>query len=145
MIEGKWFLQGSDIAVPLALREAVFARGRDALDDGAQQLVVYQSGVPVGTARLLWRDGDFVADGIGVLPAQRGKGFGDLLVRLLLYKVESHNAKSLVITCPAACAPYFARYGFAAETQGESLTLRAQLADGCPTCTGCGGCKGNTQ
>lgn len=41
MIQGKWFPTGSDVSQPLAIRRAVFGRGRDALDDWAQQVTVY--------------------------------------------------------------------------------------------------------
>ena len=46
---GKWFPTGSDVSQPLAIRRAVFGRGRDALDDWAQQVTVYAGEEPVGT------------------------------------------------------------------------------------------------
>ena len=50
MIQGKWFPTGSDVSQPLAIRRAVFGRGRDALDDWAQQVTVYAGEEPVGAA-----------------------------------------------------------------------------------------------
>ena len=143
MVEGKWFTQGGDISQPLALRQAVFGTAADDTDALAQQLLVYREGAPVGAARMYWRDGDFHADYIGVLPAERGKGFGDLLMRLLLYKAETHGAKSLVVECPAELLAFFARYGFAAqgESEGETLTLRAPIGGCGAGCAQCGGCK----
>lgn len=141
MVEGKWFVQGSDLAVPLSIRQSVFGTGRDALDDAAQQVVVYQDGTPVGAARLWWQAGDFCAGDVGVLPAQRGKGYGDLLVRLLLYKAANHYAASLMVRCPAACVAFFSHYGFTEESrEGDCVTLRAPLSQGCADCTQCGGC-----
>lgn len=139
MIEGKWFAQGADIGQPLLMREAVFGRGRDALDDMAQQVVVYREGVPVGTGRLWWADGAFYAGDIGVLPAERGKGYGDLLVRLLIYKAVTHQAHTVVLQCPQALTAFFGRFGFIAADSGEPVEMRLSTLDGC---VGCGKCKG---
>jgi len=142
MIEGKWFAQGADITVPLTLRQAVFGRGRDALDDMAQQVVVYREGEPVGAARLWWADGDFHAGDIGVAPDRRGAGYGDLLVRLLAYKASTHGARCLVLQSPSALRAFFERFGFTADApQGEPALMRLQLTDG--GCAGCGKCKGS--
>ena len=139
MVEGKWFAQGSDIRQPLAVREAVFGFARDSLDEQAQQLVVYQDGMPVGAARLWWQDGAFCADDIGVLAQKRGNGYGDLLVRLLLYKATTHHAKLLTLRCPKAMEPFFAKYGFTALDQGDPVQMQAQIGH---TCLDCGHCKG---
>ena len=40
MVQGRWFPMGSDIALPLSVREQVFGRGEDALDAMAQQVIV---------------------------------------------------------------------------------------------------------
>ncbi len=139
MVEGKWYPQGADIAVPLAVRAQAFGAGRDALDMQAQQVVVFCGGQAVGTARLWWAEGGFWAGGLGVVPEARGQGYGDLLVRLLLYKAATHGATSLALVCPMALAPFFARYGFTPEADGDPATLRAPIGGGC---AGCGGCAG---
>ena len=131
MVKGQWFPQGSDISVPLRLREAVFSRQRDSLDDVAQQVVVYQDDTPVGAARLWWADGAFHIGDIGVLPIERGKGFGDLLVRLLLYKALTHHALAVEVSAPADLSPFFARYGFApagnpTDSSPILMTLRGE-------------------
>jgi hypothetical protein len=138
MVEGKWFPQGADIREPLALRRAVFGRGRDALDDEARQVVVYREGAPVGAARLWWQDGGFRMGDVGVLQESRGQGYGDLLTRLLLYKALSHNAASVTLVCPAAVAPFFVRYGFRALDSGDPSTLRVRACDIALSCGRCG-------
>jgi len=129
MVEGKWFAQGDDIGDALAVREAVFDRGRDALDGEARQVVVYREGAPVGAARLWWRDGDFHAGDVCVLPEARGQGYGDLLVRLLLFKALSHNAAGVSLVCPAQTAAFFARYGFTAQGEGDPRPMRVSAGD----------------
>ena len=44
---------------------------QDALDEQAQQVVVYREGTPVGTARLWWYDGGFYTGDFCVLPKAR--------------------------------------------------------------------------
>lgn len=143
MIEGKWFAQGCDLTVPLAIREAALGTTRDAVDEQAQQVVVSRAGMPVGTARLWWSDGAFWAGDVCVLPTERGQGYGDLLVRLLLYKAATHGAKMVLLTCPASLTPFFERYGFTARAQEDPCTLCATLGDDGTGCAGCGGCGGN--
>ena len=144
MVQGKWFPQGGDLTEPLALRREIFARGRDALDEEAQQVVVYEEGVPVGTARLWWAQGAFHLGDMGVLPQRRGQGFGDLLVRLALYKALLHQGREVRLAAPQAIVPFFARYGFVPDpgiAQGElvSMGIRAEeiRLDGCGSCQGC--------
>jgi predicted N-acetyltransferase YhbS len=125
MVKGKWFPQGHDLSVPLALRQAVFARSRDALDDMAQQVVVYDGSTPVGAARLWWADGAFHLGDVGVLPSARGRGFGDLLTRLALFKAMTHHAARVELVAPEEIAPFFTRYGFLPADTPSQDTLPA--------------------
>lgn len=143
MVQGRWFAMGSDISQPLAIREAVFGRGADELDAMAWQVVVYCGEAAVGAGRLWWQDGAFRLGEVGVLEAERGKGFGDLLVRLLLFKALTHSAALITLTAPEAIAPFFAKYGFEAgesangfvgmSIRGESV----QLSHCGGNCEGC--------
>lgn len=139
MVHGKWYPMGSDIALPLSLREAVFGRGRDALDSSAWQVVVLEEGQAVGAARLWLEDGAFCLGDIGVLPAYQGRGYGDLLVRLLLFKALTHGASLLRVRPPQPFAAFFERYGFAPDPEGDGwILLGSQVhLDGCAGCRGC--------
>ena len=122
MVQGRWFPGGSDITLPLQLRMSVFGRGEDATDAYAQQAVIFENDVPVAAARLWWQDGAFYIGDIGVLEDKRGRGFGDLLVRLTLYKALTHAASVIRLECPADVESFFAQYGF--ETDGEASGLK---------------------
>ncbi len=117
MVKGKWMPQGSDIGEALRIREAVLGKGRDALDEQAQQVLVYQGDRPVGAARLWWAEGAFHLGEVCVLEEDRHQGFGDLLVRLALYKALSHHARQVRLSAPRTVAPFFRRYGFAPEQE----------------------------
>ena len=121
MVQGKWFAMGSDLSQPLNIRRAVFGRGEDALDAMAQQAVVYENGMPVGTGRLWWQDGAFRVGDIAVLEEKRGRGFGDLLIRLLLFKALTHNAALIALECPEALEGFFAQYGLAAGERADGM------------------------
>ena len=120
MVQGKWFPMGSDIAVPLSVRQRVFGRGADALDNMAQQVVVYESDVPVASARLWWADGAFRLGDVAVLEDKRDRGFGDLLVRLLLYKSLTHSAEIIRLETPTETESFFAQYGFVTDGETEN-------------------------
>ncbi|MBE5804445.1 MAG: GNAT family N-acetyltransferase [Clostridiales bacterium] len=140
MVEGKWFQPGADAAEAFAIREKVFGRGRDALDDESWNVLVWYAGEPAATGRLWWREGAFWLGDIAVLPELRGKRLGDLTLRLLLFKAESHAARLLRLVSPVDVTGFFAKLGF--QPEGEeadgrlSMLLRGE--DLClDTCKGC--------
>ncbi|NLO85569.1 MAG: GNAT family N-acetyltransferase [Clostridiales bacterium] len=145
MVHGKWFPMGSDISLPISIRESVFSRGRDQLDDMAWQVAVFKDDAAVASARLWWADGSFFVGDIGVLEAERGNGFGDLLIRLLLFKALSHSANVISLDAPSDAVPFFQKYGFgASEPASARMTI---LADDIMLshCGGnCEGCKHQT-
>ncbi len=129
MVQGRWFPSGSDISLPIRLRESVFGRGLDALDAMAQHVVVYDTDVPVAAARLWWQDGAFVIGDIGVLEDKRDRGFGDLLVRLTLYKALTHSAALIRLECPPEVEGFFAQYGFQHDGEQNGLIQMSILGD----------------
>lgn len=148
MVQGRWYPMGSDIETPLRLRGMVFGAARDALDDMAQQVVVFRQGEAVGCARLYWKDGAFWLDSLGVLEGERGKGFGDLLIRLCLFKALTHSAALIRLAATPDTEGFFAKYGLTASGEENGLTLMqirgedVQLSH----CGGnCEGCKNRTE
>ena len=111
MIQGKGFPQGADLSDALAVRRAVFSRGEDGLDAGAQNVVVYQDGIPAGAGRIWWEDGSFWLGDVGVLESMRGRLLGDLVLRLLLFKAREHFAREVRLRAPEETAGFFARLG----------------------------------
>lgn len=116
MVQGKWFAGNEFSAAPLGIRQSVFHQGRDERDEWSQQVVVYEDhDTAVGTARLRWEENAFVIDLLGVLEEKRHRGFGDLLVRLCLFKALTHNGRRVSLSCPESVSGFFARYGFQKE------------------------------
>ena len=111
MVQGKWFSPGSDLSDLLPVRNAVFGRGLDDLDGLSWNVLVFQDSVPVGTGRIWWQDGSFRVGDIGVLESFRRQRLGDLVLRLLLFKAQSHSAKEVRLLCPRDLTGFFSRLG----------------------------------
>lgn len=147
MVEGKWFPPGVPFPEVEAIRKAVFHRGVDALDAISWNVLVWHEHQPAATGRIWWQDGAFWLGDVAVLPAFRGKGLGDLTLRLILFKAETHAARLIRTEAPEATAGFFMRLGFQKEDvnaqgmqqlllKGESLRL-----DHCQGCAGCASVK----
>lgn len=140
MIEGKWFAPGADLTQPLALRRLILDQEADALDPMAWNVVVYREGQPAATGRIWWQDGAFWIGSIAVLPAYRRQQLGDLTLRLLLFKAQSHSARRIRTLSPVALVPFFTRLGFRPEGEASNgmqplLLLGEDLC--LDTCQGC--------
>ena len=144
MVQGKWFAPGEDISPLITVRESVFSRGADDLDLLSWNALIYEDGVPCAAGRIWYRDGAYWLGDIGVLEAFRGRKLGDLALRLLLFKAQSHAASEVRLRCPAGTERFFARLGFTAcsAVSGETEMMipgdRIDL-DTCKSCprSGC--------
>ena len=121
MIQGKWFPQGADLSDVLAVWQAVFSRGGDALDKEAQNVVVYLDGRPAAAGRIWWRGGGFWLGDIGVLEELRGRMLGDLVLRLLLFKAQEHYAAEVRLHAPVGVEGFFSRLGLREISRGAGL------------------------
>ena len=120
MIQGKWLAQGADLSEALPVREAVFGRGRDPLDAESWNVLVFRDDVPAAAGRLWWQDGSFRIGDVGVLESERGRRLGDLTLRLLLFKAQSHFAREVRLVCPPDTVGFFARLGFRPDPAASS-------------------------
>ena len=139
MIDGKWLAPGSDLTTVTDIRNAVFGVREDALDNESWNVIVRFDEQPVGAGRIRWEDGAFWLDHIGVLPAWRGKKMGDLVLRLLLFKAQTHAAREVCLVCDRSLTGFFSRLGFR-ETPGQGervlMSIRGEDID-LDTCKNC--------
>lgn len=111
MIQGRWL--ENDLQPSENIRKAVFGKDFRESDAMSRYMLVYDdSERPVGTGRLWWQDGAFYLGEVCVLPEERGKRYGDLTVRLLIFKALTHGAVQLRLRPTAETRAFFARYGF---------------------------------
>jgi len=122
MIQGKWFAPGEDLSAGVApVREAVFGTSCRRTDPEGWNTLVYLDGRPAASGRIWWEDGAFRLGEIGVLPDLRGRRLGDLVLRLLLFKAQSHAAREVRLCCGGETEGFFSRLGFRAESRSGGL------------------------
>lgn len=134
MITGKFLTSNDDINVALAMRSEVFpGSGRDERDAMAIYAVTFSEAGEPGSAGRLFMDDDNVItiDCVGTVERLRGQGLGDLVMRMLLYRVLEMNLDRVKLSCVPGIAPFFMRYGFHQTAQaGESLIeMQAENAE----------------
>ena len=140
MVQGKWFPPGEDLSALLPVREAVFGRGADDLDAASWNVLVYQDSVPAAAGRIWWQDGAFWLGDLCVLESFRRQRLGDLVLRLLLFKAQSHAAREVRLRCPRSVAGFFARLGLKEEPSGDAASVEMMIPgesidlDSCKSC-----------
>lgn len=128
MVKGIYLVQGEDIRIPLAIREQVFIREQGVLPEeeydewdakAIHALAFNDDGEPVGTARLtLDDDGQFHIGRVAVLAAERRKGYGDFLVRMLIDRAFLCGAHEVYIGAQDAAIPFYETIGFTVCGEG---------------------------
>ena len=112
MIQGKWFAPGSDLSDVIPVRKSVFGRGSDDCDAMSWNALVFEDSVPAASGRIWWEDGAYWLGDIGVVEDRRNRRLGDLVLRLLLFKAQSHAAREVRLHCPPGVTGFFERLGF---------------------------------
>ena len=120
MIQGKWFAPGEDLSSGvLSVRQAVFSRGSDSLDPVSWNALVYWDDIPAATGRIWWENGSYWLGDICVMEPMRGRKLGDLVLRLLLFKAQSHSAREVCLRTPPDLSGFFSRLGFTPQQDPE--------------------------
>ena len=76
---------------------------------------------------------------IGVVPALRGRRLGDLVLRLLLFKAQTHSAREIRLRCPVATEGFFSRLGFRPVSR-ESGSVEMMIRGNDVSLDSCAGC-----
>ena len=141
MIQGKWIAPGQPLNEIRSIRSTVFSRPVDSVDPMGWNCLILQNGQPAAVGRIWWSDGSFRLGDIGVLPEFRGQGLGDLALRLLLFKAQSHAAREVRLQSPAETTGFFSRLGFREDSVPEHSELIEMVLPGSEidldTCKSC--------
>lgn len=126
MITGKFLTSMDDTSLIMDIRRQVFnADGeRDWRDDMAIYAVAFTESHEAGACGRLYMDDDSVAtiDCVCTLEQLRNRGLGDLVMRMLLYRVLEMKLPCVKLTSPVKLTGFYARYGLKAS--GEIFTQR---------------------
>ena len=164
MIRGKFLTSRDDTRAVMDIRMRVFVDEQgfspeaeiDAFDQMAVYALVYdEDDRPAGTGRLII-DGKsrFQIGRVCVLPEARGRGLGDLVMRMLLYRALELGAGEVWVGAQLPAVGFYARYGLAprGEVYDEEgvphrwMTARAEeinLEGSCGGASRCAGCAGD--
>ena len=140
MIQGKWFAPGEDLAAEvLPVRREVFGVSGSPTDPEGWNTLVYLDGHPAASGRIWWSEDAFWLGEIGVVPALRGRRLGDLVLRLLLFKAQTHSAREIRLRCPVATEGFFSRLGFRPVSR-ESGSVEMMIRGNDVSLDSCAGC-----
>jgi len=146
MIRGKFLTSADDAHPVLDVRARACGRGADCHDKMAVYALAFdEMDAPSGAGRLYLDQDRFVIGCVGVLPEARGKGLGDLVMRMLLYRAQELNAPEVYALARPGDEGFYARYGFQsigeeADEWGETCALLRVKADEIVE-NNCHGCK----
>ncbi len=84
----------------------------DWFDGIAAHLLVLLEGKPIATARIFPTEDSTRIDSIAVLPEYRGQHYGDLCLRVLLYKAANLTVDTVTAFCPPEITGFLTRMGF---------------------------------
>ena len=139
MVQGQWFAPGMDISPLLPVRRSVFTREADSLDQESWNVLVFEDDTPAASGRIWYRDGSYWLGDICVTENRRGRRLGDLVLRLLLFKAQSHAAPEVRLLCPPETTGFFSRLGFTVVDRSAGLVemvISGNLID-LDTCRNC--------
>ena len=120
MFNTKWFYGGEDLTDARKIRQEVFVIEQnvdpeieyDELDKVAVHLVLYENGVPVGTGRAINKDGEYYIGRLAVLKDFRKKGYGDLIMRVLIRKCFDAGGDKQYIHAQKHAENFYKKLGF---------------------------------
>lgn len=120
MIQGKILPGRGDISQCKAIRSEVFVEEQgfsaeaefDQWDEPALHALIFDDGVPAATGRLYDEAGVFHAGRFAVRKEYRGRGLGDLMVRLLANKAFELGAQEVRLGAQEQAVPFYQKIGF---------------------------------
>lgn len=120
LVKGKFLTNKDDLSEVFKIREEVFCSEqgiakeleRDALDNGAIHVLVNDHGSNVATGRLLNINGVHYIGRVAVRKEERGKYYGDFVVRMLVDKAFRNGAQEVRIEAQKPTIPFYKKIGF---------------------------------
>ncbi|MFU0827719.1 MAG: N-acetyltransferase domain-containing protein [Lachnoclostridium sp.] len=151
MVQGKYLHYGDDLSEVMNIRRKVFVEEQgiseeeefDEYDDQAIHALVYDVNNekrPVATGRVYYDGNHYRIGKIAVLKEERGKYYGDFVVRLLINKAFLSGAEEVVVSAQKKVVPFYEKIGF--KTYGESyeeagtehILMKVKLDTVCTKC-----------
>ncbi len=151
---------GEALGQAFSIREDVFVKEqgyaleieRDSYDETAAHALVWDDDTPLGTGRLYLDDeAEWHIGRVAVRKQARGRGIGDLIMRMLLQSALGFGAETVYLGSQEHAVGFYEKLGFQVyggvyldEGQPHYHMMIQQpamlrLFQGCEGCAGCGG------
>lgn len=150
MVRGKFFSGQDDLSVIKEIRKQVFQDElaipevieNDGQDDFCMHVLAFDGDLPVATGRISYDGWEFVISKVAVLKEQRGKMYGDFVVRMLIDKAMMSNAQQVKLDAFEESVPFFETIGFKvvggtgtlADKKLVGMTLNTDAIHKCCNC-----------
>ncbi|QSX05852.1 GNAT family N-acetyltransferase [Sedimentibacter sp. zth1] len=143
MVSTKW-VQGINLKEVFKIRNIVFANElkygssfiHDEYDSFAKNVLVYDSGKPVGTGRLYFKNGKYIIDKICVLKENRKNSYGELIIRMLVRKAVNIGAEKTYAYVDDKYEKLFKKVDFEQEEKVDTTITMVKVGDVCGSCCG---------
>lgn len=120
IVEGKFLSYKDNLSDAFEIRKQVFQIEQgvsaeeefDALDKEAIHVVIYSGGKAVATGRLLMLNDKFVIGRVCVRKEERGKQYGDFVVRMLVDKAFQSGAEEVILGSQIHAMGFYEKIGF---------------------------------
>ncbi len=154
MVEGRFVVGGNGLKDTAFIRSMVFTEEQgvdpsieqDPYDQFAHHLIVSEGDEAIGTGRIIYKDDEFLIGRIAVLPSERGKGYGDLIVRMLCARAFEIGAQTVVVHAQVQVEAFYNKIGFKRisdvyqEAGIDHVTMVVDSEAFSKPCGGCSGC-----
>lgn len=125
MIEGKFLSGEDDLTEAFEIRRQVFQIEQkvdpklefDEYDKSAVHVVIHTRDKAVATGRIIKKDNTYKIGRIAVLQEERGKKYGDFVVRMLIDKAFQSGAEEVMVGSQIQAVGFYRKIGF--EVYGE--------------------------
>lgn len=136
MISTKW-VQGINLEEVFNIRSLVFGNElnfdsnymHDDYDSFGKNVLVYDSEKPVGTGRLIFKDGKYIIDKICVLKEFRNNSYGELIIRMLVRKAVDIGADKTYANIDKKLKMLFEKIGFIVDSELEDNLIMVKYGD----------------
>lgn len=137
MIFTKWFQGKNNIHESIKIRNNVFIEEMnlpqysitDIYDDFAFNVIAYHDSIPVGTGRLLFKNGMYFIDNVCVIKEYRRKHIADLIVRMLVRKAVNLGAEKTYTEVNLSLKELFENIGFKLEDSNGDTQVLVKTGD----------------
>ncbi len=121
MIEGKYlFGADDDLTEVFDIRRKVYVEEEnlseeaefDKFDEFCVHAIISVKGKKLGTGRILYDGDSYRISHIAIIKEERGNGYGDFLVRMLIDKAFLSGAQSVIVGAKLNAIKFYEKIGF---------------------------------